>query len=185
MVPITSQIPEWYGTMQVKFMRYATIRCLPVGIRQIPTGHSPIFSITGFNCKSELIQGGLMAIPVAVNTARINGNWPRINCHRISTNGGFSFRENTEGSFFQLLRYLYVSDGTKDQYGGNSPRRFGHSICLCGMQMGHRDSLRQHQSVFHLPRLHEPPPHDLTYTRSARTSTSPPQHWLLFHMGLY
>ena len=38
---------------------------------------------------------------------------------------------------------------------------------------GHRDLLRQHSSALHLPRLPEPPTHDLTYTRSARTSTSP------------
>ena len=32
---------------------------------------------------------------------------------------------------------------------------------------------RQHPSALHLPRLPEPPTHDLTYTRNARASTSP------------
>ena len=38
---------------------------------------------------------------------------------------------------------------------------------------GQRDLLRQHPSALHLPRLPEPPNHDLTYTRSARASNSP------------
>ena len=38
---------------------------------------------------------------------------------------------------------------------------------------GHRDLPRQHPSALHLPRLPEPPTHDLTYTRNARASTSP------------
>ena len=37
----------------------------------------------------------------------------------------------------------------------------------------HRDPPRQHPSALHLPRLPEPPTHDLTYTRNARASTSP------------
>ena len=38
---------------------------------------------------------------------------------------------------------------------------------------GHGNLLRQHPSALHLPRLPETPTHDLTYTRSARASTSP------------
>ena len=48
-------------------------------------------------------------------------------------------------------------------------------ICTMLYPPDHRiqKQLRQHQCALHLPRLTEPPTHDLTYTRSARAPTSP------------
>ena len=50
---------------------------------------------------------------------------------------------------------------------------------------GHRGLLRQHPSELHLQRLPEPPTHDLTYTRSARASTSSRSTGFCVNMGLY
>ena len=54
--------------------------------------------------------------------------------------------------------------------GGATNKKAGHPEPAIN---GHRDLPRQHQSALHLPRLPEPPTHDLIYTRNARASTSP------------